>query len=118
MKQAAFGRNGQYGNGAVLSLCYQVGAFHGIYSNIHFFSAGTYMFADVEHGRFIDFPFADDYGTGNGSLGKLFMHAVHSSLVSAFLIAYAHETAAPKSCLFRDSYKFHRKLSVHCMPPQ
>lgn len=94
MKQAAFRCDRQYGNGAVLSFGHQIGPFHRVDGNIHFFSAGAYMFADIKHRCFIHFPFADHDGAGDRSQRKLGVHPVNSQLICAFLIAFAHEPAA------------------------
>ena|GEM_PF-5659912 len=118
MKQTSLRCNSKNRNSPILALCYKIGSFHWIHGNIHFFSASTYMFTNIKHRCFIDFTFPNDYGAGNRSLGKLLMHAINSSLVSPFLIPNTHEATAPKGSLFCNSYKFHRKLSVHCMPPQ
>ena len=57
VEQAAFGGNGDNGNGAVLAFGHQVGPFHRVNGDVHFRTAGPYFFTDVQHGGFVHFPF-------------------------------------------------------------
>ena len=108
MEEAAFRRNGQHCDGAVLPFGDEVRPFHRVYGDIHFFAACAYVLADIEHRRFVHLPFADDDGAGNGRERELGMHPVYGELVRSFLIAPAHETAAADRRLFCDAHKFQR----------
>ncbi len=71
------------------------------------------FFADVEHWRFVHFPFADDDGPVDRHARQDRMHAVDSQLVCPHLVAFPHESACFNGCRFRNANEFQCEHSVH-----
>ena len=94
-QSAAFG-SGQHGDGARRARGAQVRAFQGIDGDVHFGNFGSVgkfgadFFADVEHGRFIAFAFANHDGAAHGNRVHGFAHGFGGHLVGQLAFALAH----------------------------
>ena len=117
MEQVPLAGDSHDGNGPILAFRRQVRPFQRVDSDIDFRTAGANFFTDIEHRRFIHFPFADDNSPINRYCRQNRMHAVHRQLVSAHLVAFPHEAAGFDGSRFGNTDKFQGQYAIHDEPP-
>ncbi len=123
VQQSALFAGGQHGDRASGSRGAKIGALKRIDGNVHFreqrfgcVGGEAHLFADVKHGGFVAFPFADDDGAIHLHRVHCLAHGFHGHFVRLVAVAESHGAGRGNRAVLDHAQKFQAELLFHGSP--